>query len=173
MMGCKSSSHSGLGTLGSLTENSYILDKYSQRLNTQTEMYQLILTLKRLPNQTPIMELLKIPRPSQMDDWHLYEKHEGEMLKQKRGDQAFMEYKEYKAQAKMERYQYNKLVWFKANIEGQKFSLLRNLPESPLETRDGASEEQSGVEKAKRQSYVPLKELGESSKSLEHLDSSE
>lgn len=127
----------------------------------------MILTLKRVPNQTPIGNLLKIPRPSHMDEWHLYEKHEGEMIKQKRGDQAFMEYKEYKANAKMARDQYEKQVWFKANIEGQEVRLLRDHPE-PQDTEGGIGNAQSDGKSVKRQTFIlleNLEETGESSRS--------
>lgn len=44
------------------------------------------LILDRLPGQTPIDEILHIPRPSQLDDWSLYEKLERERIKQTEGE---------------------------------------------------------------------------------------
>lgn len=44
------------------------------------------LTLQRVAGQTPIDEISHIPRPSQLDDWRLYEKLERERIKQTEGD---------------------------------------------------------------------------------------
>lgn len=39
------------------------------------------LVLQRVQGQVPMHELSRIPRPSDMDDWQVFEKHEGKMIK--------------------------------------------------------------------------------------------
>lgn len=57
-----------------------------------------MLTLERVPGQRSLAELARVPRPSQLDDWQLYETYEGEMVRQRRGEQAFVEWKTTKAE---------------------------------------------------------------------------
>ena len=40
----------------------------------------------------------KVPKPSQLDDWHLYQTLEGEVIRQRRGEQAFLEWKRTKVE---------------------------------------------------------------------------
>lgn len=73
-------------------ENSYILRSFSLKLDPATDLYCMRLTLERLPGQTPIDEILHIPRPSQLDDWSLYEKLERERIKQTEGEARLTEW---------------------------------------------------------------------------------
>jgi hypothetical protein len=50
------------------------------------------IVLDRLPGQTPMDEILHIPRPSQLDDWSLYEKLERERIKQTEGEAILTEW---------------------------------------------------------------------------------
>lgn len=50
-----------------------------------SEVYTLRLTLERLPRQRSMDEILLIPKPSQLDDWLLYEKLERERIRQTQG----------------------------------------------------------------------------------------
>ena len=56
-----------------------------------SERHRMILTLERVGGQPPIEDILHIPRPSEMDDWELYERFESEKIKQKKGDKAFID----------------------------------------------------------------------------------
>ncbi|KAF4968269.1 hypothetical protein FSARC_4360 [Fusarium sarcochroum] len=69
----------------------YKICQYGQRLNMVSERHRMILTLERVGGQQPIEDILHIPRPSEMDDWELYERFEGEKIKQKKGDKAFID----------------------------------------------------------------------------------
>lgn len=51
----------------------------------------MVLTLERVPGQRPLREIVSVPQPSQLDGWQLFEKYEGEMIRQRRGEQGFME----------------------------------------------------------------------------------
>lgn len=57
-------------------------------------------------------ELTTIPQPSQIDDWRLYEKYEGEMVRSRFGDGRFREWKMYKAQETMDREQGERMADF-------------------------------------------------------------
>lgn len=81
------------------------------------------LKLTRVTNQRPIADLVKIPRPSELDEWHLYKKHEGEMIKQKRGDRGFLEWKSEKAQDQIEKERYIQEMVFQAELEMEKLAL--------------------------------------------------
>lgn len=50
-----------------------------------TELFTLRLTLERLPNQKPMEEIAIIPRPSQLDDWTLYEQLERKRIRKTEG----------------------------------------------------------------------------------------
>ena len=51
-----------------------------------------------------------IPRPSQMDDWLLFEKYEGEMVRQSRGNQGFLDWKTAKAEGNLELEQWKRAL---------------------------------------------------------------
>lgn len=55
-------------------------------------------------------DLAKAPRPSQMDDWVLFEKFEGEMIRQNHGEQSFLDWKVMKAQERMEQRQWRRAL---------------------------------------------------------------
>lgn len=80
-------------------------------------MHKVVLTLDRVPGQRPMKGIMKIPRPSQLDDWHLYEKYEAEMVKQNRGDERFLNWKLAKAQQKIEQDQWIRTVNFDRHDE--------------------------------------------------------
>ncbi|KAL2136336.1 hypothetical protein VTI74DRAFT_4370 [Chaetomium olivicolor] len=48
--------------------------RYSQKLDLTSGHYRLEVDLQKAPGQTTMQELMKIPRPSQLDDWYLYKK---------------------------------------------------------------------------------------------------
>jgi hypothetical protein len=51
----------------------------------------MMLTLERVEDQVPIEDILHVPRPSEMDDWELYEKFEGEAIKKHKGNKALLD----------------------------------------------------------------------------------
>ena len=60
------------------------------------------LRLEYVEKEQPLIaDLKKIPQPSQLDDWRLFENYEGEMVRRKRGDRGFLDWKMAKAQERM------------------------------------------------------------------------
>ncbi|KAF5007308.1 hypothetical protein FDECE_6354 [Fusarium decemcellulare] len=68
----------------------YKMEQYGHRFNPNTEQHHMVLTLERVRGQRPIEDLLHIPRPSEVDDWALFEKYECEMVKREQGYQGFL-----------------------------------------------------------------------------------
>ena len=66
--------------------------------------------LERLPGQNPMKEVLKIPRPSQIDDWALYERLEREVIQQRDGDGKLTEWTTTQEKERAER-DYWHQVW--------------------------------------------------------------
>ncbi|PSR94435.1 PUA-like domain-containing protein [Coniella lustricola] len=63
----------------------YIMQSWSLKLNMVNDMYALRLTLERMPNQGPLEQITAIPKPSQLDDWNLYEQLERTQIKNTEG----------------------------------------------------------------------------------------
>ena len=76
-----------------LIRTRYTIKQYGTKLDLMSNMHRLELTLERVAGQKPIKEVAQIPRPSQLDDWHLFEKLEGDKIKRARGDAGFLEWK--------------------------------------------------------------------------------
>ncbi|KAG5658752.1 hypothetical protein KAF25_007305 [Fusarium avenaceum] len=68
----------------------YKVHRYSQWYKGDKDIHHMKLTLERVGEQRPIEDILHIPRPSEMDDWELYQKHEGEAIRQTKGYNAFI-----------------------------------------------------------------------------------
>lgn len=68
-------------------------------------------------------ELAKIPLPSQMDDWTLFEKYEGEMIRKRQGNEAFTVWKVEKAQEKVDHSQWEKVARMTADLQQRKHVL--------------------------------------------------
>lgn len=73
-------------------------------------MHRVVVTLERVGSQKPLEELGDIPRPSQIDDWYLFEKYEGEMVKKRQGKEAFTEWKVAKAKEKIDYDQWKQVL---------------------------------------------------------------
>ncbi|OBS18543.1 hypothetical protein FPOA_10271 [Fusarium poae] len=69
----------------------YTIRRYSQWFNEVSDRHHMMLTLERVSDQRPIEDILNIPRPSEVDDWNLYQKYESELVKQKKGAKAFLD----------------------------------------------------------------------------------
>ncbi|CAF3618629.1 unnamed protein product [Fusarium graminearum] len=57
----------------------YTIRRYSQWFNEVSDRHHMMLTLERVSDQRPIEDILNIPRPSEIDDWNLYQKYESEL----------------------------------------------------------------------------------------------
>lgn len=73
--------------------------------------------LERVPGQTPIDEILHIPRPSQLDDWTLYEKLERERIKQTEGDARLTEWMIRRDKERIERGHWRRSRAFKSEMK--------------------------------------------------------
>ncbi|KAI6293723.1 hypothetical protein MCOR07_005857 [Pyricularia oryzae] len=80
----------------------YKIVQYGQKLDEDTEIYRLALVLERVPEQMPLEELRTIPKPSQLDDWKVYESFEADRLKSLRSHENFLAWKNRKMRDKLE-----------------------------------------------------------------------
>lgn len=67
----------------------YIIQTWGLKLNLANDLYTIRLTLERLPNQIPLQEIAVIPKPSQLDDWNLYEQLECDQIRHTEGQVRF------------------------------------------------------------------------------------
>ncbi|KAL7798497.1 hypothetical protein V8C37DRAFT_399267 [Trichoderma ceciliae] len=88
----------------------YIIRQYSHKQNPQNRLHRIIVTLERISGQPNMADLVKVPRPSQTDDWLLFKRFEGEMIRQNRGEQSFLDWKLTKAQERMEQRQWRRAL---------------------------------------------------------------
>ncbi|KAI2631005.1 hypothetical protein GGR54DRAFT_181281 [Hypoxylon sp. NC1633] len=72
----------------------FTIKQFGFKLDAQTNLYRLELRMERVPDQKKSQEDIKhIPRPSQLDDWTLFEKLEGDKIKMLRGETRYLEWK--------------------------------------------------------------------------------
>lgn len=69
-----------------------------------------------MPDQKSLEEIGKIPRPSQLDDWNLYEKLEGDKIKLLQGEATYLEWKLRRQEENIEREDWRRARWFKASF---------------------------------------------------------
>lgn len=69
----------------------YTIRQYGHKRNPKNRLHRIIVTLERVAGQPSMADLAKVPRPSQMDDWVLFERYEGEMIRQNHGEQSFLD----------------------------------------------------------------------------------
>lgn len=84
----------------------YRIRQYGHKLDVNTEVYRLELILERLHGQRPMYELRRIPRPSQLDDWKVYERLESDKLKRLARSDAFLAWRDQKEHEKDD-----KIIW--------------------------------------------------------------
>ncbi|KAF4506864.1 hypothetical protein G6O67_006902 [Ophiocordyceps sinensis] len=95
----------------------YAIRRYSLKLSNKTGLHRLVLTIERVAGQRPLHEVTAIPRPSQLDDWQLFEKYEGDMIRQRRGDQEFLEWKRAKAEERITIGQWRRTLELRAELK--------------------------------------------------------
>lgn len=77
-------------------------------LDEANDIYRNTITLERLPDQKSMEEVLKRPKPAQLDDWILYNQLIGEDFRLRRGDRAYTKWKEFEEDQQAEKEQYVK-----------------------------------------------------------------
>jgi hypothetical protein len=60
-----------------------MLLRYNERRSRTTGGYLLEVNLEKVPGQPAMLELMKIPRPSHLDDWDLYKRVEVQIVLEK------------------------------------------------------------------------------------------
>ncbi|KAI0603472.1 PUA-like domain-containing protein [Biscogniauxia sp. FL1348] len=94
----------------------FTIKQYGCKLDDSTNTYRLELTLERVPEQRSFEELRKIPKPSQLDDWNLYEKLEGDKIKLLRGETSYLEWKLQRQEEKIDREDWRRARLFRASF---------------------------------------------------------
>lgn len=94
----------------------YIIRQYGTRLDLVTSTHKLELKLERVKDQKPIDSLKKIPRPSQLDDWKLYEKLEGDKIKLTEGEASYLEWTLQREQERIDREDWKRDREFRASF---------------------------------------------------------
>ncbi|PQK12119.1 hypothetical protein BB8028_0003g07370 [Beauveria bassiana] len=98
----------------------YIIRQYGHKLQEETGIHRVVITLERVLGQKPMEELVQVPRPSQMDEWLIFEKYEGEMVKKRQGNEAFTEWKVEKAQEKADHSEWERVTRMTAELAQRK-----------------------------------------------------
>lgn len=81
----------------------YVIHSWSIKLNINTDLYTLRLTLERMPGQKHMDDILQIPKPSQLDDWKLYEQLERDRIRRTEGKVKFDHWTNIRNAEKLER----------------------------------------------------------------------
>lgn len=81
----------------------YIIHSWSIKLNITTDLYTLRLTLERISGQRSMDDVMKIPKPSDLDDWKLYEQLERDRIRDTEGKVRFDDWSNTRNAEKLER----------------------------------------------------------------------
>ncbi|KAK3682689.1 hypothetical protein B0T22DRAFT_292187 [Podospora appendiculata] len=102
------------------------ITRHSHRFDNTIREYKFELGLKRVPRHAiPWQMTLKTPTPSQLDDWHLFEKLEVEKIRQSNGEHSALARKIEKDQERMEREQWRRVWNFRSSISGKPKSSMK------------------------------------------------
>ncbi|KAK8092095.1 YDG/SRA domain-containing protein [Apiospora hydei] len=96
-------------------EGLYTIRQYGTKLDIVSETYRLELRLQRVLEQRPMDELKRTPQPSQLDDWALYEKLEGNEMK-RIGNAKYMEWNIQKEEDRLDRESWRRDCEFRASF---------------------------------------------------------
>jgi len=99
-----------------LLHPSYVARQYELKLDETTETYTMQLQLERDEGQRSMENLKRIPKPSQQDEWRLYQRFEAEKIKNKEGDKRFIEWQLHRESEKVEREQWIRSRGFNAMV---------------------------------------------------------
>jgi hypothetical protein len=85
-------------------------------LDMVENIHKLELTLERVKDQKPIDTLRRIPKPSQLDDWKLYEKLEGDKIKLTEGEAKYLEWTLQREEERLDREDWKRDREFRASF---------------------------------------------------------
>ncbi|KAJ8121605.1 hypothetical protein ONZ43_g1985 [Nemania bipapillata] len=94
----------------------YTIRQYGFKLDSNINKYRLELTLERAAGQAPFEYLRQVPRPSQMDDWALYGKLEGDKIKLLQGESSYLEWKLKQREEQISREEWLRSKLFRASF---------------------------------------------------------
>ncbi|KAI1818700.1 hypothetical protein GGS20DRAFT_526551 [Poronia punctata] len=94
----------------------YMVKQYGCKYDVKMGKYRLQLTLERKAGQRPFEEVRRVPKPSQLDDWALYEKLEGDKVKQMLGQTRYLGWKLRQQEEKVDREQWRRAKFFRASF---------------------------------------------------------
>ncbi|KAI0481470.1 PUA-like domain-containing protein [Xylaria cf. heliscus] len=94
----------------------YIIRQYGCKLDSIINKYRLELTLERAADQRPFEEISKVPKPSQLDDWALYEKLEGDKVRLLEGESSYLEWKLKRQEERVDREDWQRARLFRASF---------------------------------------------------------
>ncbi|KAI0420028.1 PUA-like domain-containing protein [Xylaria grammica] len=94
----------------------YTIRQYGFKLDNNTNKYRLELTLERATDQRPFESICNVPKPSQLDDWALYEKLEGDKVKLLQGEASYLEWKLKRQEEKVDREEWQRATLFRASF---------------------------------------------------------
>ncbi|KAF3063600.1 hypothetical protein GL218_01689 [Daldinia childiae] len=95
----------------------FTIKQYGCKLDNNTNVYRLELTLERVPNpKVSLEDIESIPRPSQLDDWNLYEKLEGDKIKLLQGETSYLEWKLRRQEERIDRDDWRRARLFRASV---------------------------------------------------------
>ncbi|KAI1351659.1 hypothetical protein F5Y01DRAFT_324918 [Xylaria sp. FL0043] len=94
----------------------YTIRQYGSKLDSNINKYRLELTLERAADQRSFESISKIPKPSQLDDWALYEKLEGDKVKLVEGESSYLEWKLKRQEEKADREEWQRAKLFRASF---------------------------------------------------------
>ncbi|KAI0187663.1 hypothetical protein EV127DRAFT_435694 [Xylaria flabelliformis] len=96
----------------------YIVRQYGCKLDSSINKYRLELTLERAADQRPFNEIHKVPKPSQLDDWALYEKLEGDKVRLLQGESNYLEWRLKREEERIDREDWHRIRLFRASFSG-------------------------------------------------------
>ncbi|KAI1467314.1 uncharacterized protein F4812DRAFT_460161 [Daldinia caldariorum] len=94
----------------------FTIKQYGCKLDNKMNIYRIELTLERVPSpKVSLEDIGSIPRPSQLDDWNLYEKLEGDKIKLLRGETSYLDWKLRRQEEKTDREGWRRARLFRAS----------------------------------------------------------
>ncbi|KAI1378214.1 hypothetical protein F4677DRAFT_412485 [Hypoxylon crocopeplum] len=95
----------------------FTIRQYGCKLDDKTNIYRLELTLERVADQKKSQDEIKnIPSPSQLDDWNLFEKLEGDKIRLLQGETSYLEWKLRRQAEQIDREEWRRARLFRASF---------------------------------------------------------
>jgi hypothetical protein len=94
----------------------YTIKQYGLKFDSKINKYRLVLTLERVARQRPFEDIRNIPKPSQLDDWTLFDKLEGDKVKLLQGEPSYLEWKLRRQEEKFDCEEWRRASQFRASF---------------------------------------------------------